>query len=205
MMDDDQAETRQRQADRLALLAALGRPVQHEINNLLTVIFANLDMLKRRVTDEAPQRQIDRVQQAARRFEASSRAILALTRRPVPGEALVSPTVAIAAIEPLLAVLLPAPGALRIERPAETPRCRFDQALLDAGLLGLAQAAAAGKGGLALALSEAAGQVVLQVTLAGEARDAEAVAALARLAAEARGSFSAEERQLRIALPVAAA
>jgi len=41
-----------------------------------------------------------------------SRAILALIRRPVPGEMELSLADAVAALEPLLALLLPAPGAL---------------------------------------------------------------------------------------------
>ena len=50
------------QAKRLTTLAGLARPVQHEINNLLTVIFANLEMLKRTAAEGAPQRQLDRGQ-----------------------------------------------------------------------------------------------------------------------------------------------
>ncbi len=58
------------QAKRLASVATLARPVQHDINNLLTVIFANLEMLKRTAAEGAPQRQLDRVAEAARRGDA---------------------------------------------------------------------------------------------------------------------------------------
>lgn len=197
------AEAARQQAERLALLASLARPVQHEINNLLTVIFANLDLVGRRVTEEAPLRQIGRVQEAARRFEATSRAILSLSRRPVPGEALISPGAALGAIEPLLSLLLPAPGALSVIRAADIPACRFDQALFDAALLGLAQAAAATRARLALTLDLVEGQAVLEARLTEGAGDDGAAAALGHLARRAGGGFTAAPGLLRLVLPVA--
>ena len=83
--NDADAAGPSRHAARLETMANLARPVQHEINNLLTVIFANLEMLKRTAAEGAPQRQLDRVNEAARRFEASCRGFLSLSRRPVPG------------------------------------------------------------------------------------------------------------------------
>ena len=91
----------------------LARPVQHEINNLLTVIFANLEMLKRTAAEGAPQRQLDRVDEAARRFEASSRGFLSLSRRPVPGGRAVRLGEALAAVQPLLRWCLPTPACWR--------------------------------------------------------------------------------------------
>lgn len=200
--------TLRRRADRLDELAALAQPVQHDLNNLLTVVFANLDMLKRRVTDEAPLRQLGRVQEAARRLEASTRAILSLARRPVPGEVVLSPATAVAALEPLLAVLLPAPGALALDLPPDLPACRFDQAWLDAALLGLARAAA-GRGALRVAAAAAAGQVVITISLPAAAVAAAevAVATLRRLAAAADGALTetpaAGTVVLSLALPLA--
>ena len=81
MGEDEGAAAARRQAARLQTMAGLARPVQHEINNLLTVIFANLEMLKRTAAEGGPQRQLDRVAEAARRFEASSRGFLSLARR----------------------------------------------------------------------------------------------------------------------------
>src|SRR6478735_835908 len=71
-----------RKAERSAAVAGLARTVQHDINNLLTVIFANLEMLKRSAAEGAPQRQLGRVEEAARRFEGTSRAIFSFIRRP---------------------------------------------------------------------------------------------------------------------------
>src|SRR4051812_5606216 len=69
-----------RQGKRSVAVAGLARTVQHDINTLLTVIFANLEMLKRSAAEGAPQRQLNRVEEAARRFEGTSRAILAFMR-----------------------------------------------------------------------------------------------------------------------------
>ncbi|WP_135467671.1 histidine kinase dimerization/phospho-acceptor domain-containing protein [Crenalkalicoccus roseus] len=136
-MDDDRAILRRR-AERMVRLATLARPVQHDINNLLTVIFANLEMLRRSASEGAPQRQLDRIQEAARRFEATSRALLSLARRPVPGEGEVTLTEAVAALRPLLQVLLPTPGALEVEDEPDAWPVLIDRALLDDALLRLA-------------------------------------------------------------------
>ncbi len=197
----DTTDAAQRRTERLDLLGSLARPVQHEINNLLTVIYANLDLLKRRMSDAAPLRQIGRVEEAARRFEATSRAILALSRRPVPGEAVVSPGAALEALQPLLGVLMPAPGTLSVTIAAGIPPCRFDQALFDGALVGLARAAGAARVPLRLAVSEALGVAVLEARTEAEVGDA--AAALARLAAEAGGRLAAEPGLLRLTLPVA--
>lgn len=156
-MDAEDA-TLHRQAGRLATMAGLARPVQHELNNLLTVIFANLEMLKRTAAEGMPQRQLDRILEASRRFEVSTRAVLSLIRRPVPEVVDITLPAAITALQPLLAVLLPAPGALVVSLgppgpPRENPAgvrvtvpqgwpVRLDRAALDEALLALAREAA---------------------------------------------------------------
>ncbi len=140
-MEVEEARLR-RQAARMATLAELARPVQHEINNLLTVVFANLEMLKRSAGEGAPQRQLDRIQEAARRFEASTRSILSLVRRPVPQEGEQPLSDAVAALQPLLAVLLPTPGALSVEAGVGGWLVSIDRAALDDALLALAREAA---------------------------------------------------------------
>jgi signal transduction histidine kinase len=179
----DRATPRPRlpEAERLATLAAIAQPVQHELNNLLTVIFANLDLLRRRVPEGAPQRQLERCAEAARRFEVSTRAVLSLARRPVSGEVVISPVEAVRALEPLLQVLLPAPEALRLELQAEVPPCRFDRALLDEALIALARAAAGRGGGLRVEVAlKGSGSVALTVGLSPEALET-AESGLARL------------------------
>src|SRR5215218_5622454 len=139
VMGEDEAEAMApRLAARLETMAKLARPVQHEINNLLTVIFANLEMLKRTAAEGAPQRQLDRVAEAARRFEASSRGFLSLSRRPVPGVSDFTLHEALVALRPLLVVLMPTPSMLAIEAEAESGPVRLDRALLDEALIALA-------------------------------------------------------------------
>ena len=129
-------------AARMAALAGLARPVQHDINNLLTVVFANLEMLKRTAAEGGPQRQLDRIQEAARRFEGTSRAILSMLRLPAAGEVTIRLSEVIAAMQPLLHLLLPAPGALTLEIAAEDGSVRIDRAALEEALLALAEQAA---------------------------------------------------------------
>ena len=141
MGEDEGMAAARRQAARLATMAGLARPVQHEINNLLTVIFANLEMLKRTAAEGAPQRQLDRVAEAARRFEASSRGFLSLSRRPVPGVSAFTLGEALVAVRPLLVVLMPTPAMLAVEPGAEGWPVRMDRALLDEALIALAREA----------------------------------------------------------------
>src|SRR3712207_4505606 len=141
MGEEDAGDTARRQAARLATMAGLARPVQHEINNLLTVIFANLEMLKRTAAEGAPQRQLDRVAEAARRFEASFRGFLSLSRRPVPGVSVFALEEALVAVRPLLLVLMPTPSMLAVEPGTEGWPVRMDRALLDEALIALAREA----------------------------------------------------------------
>ena len=141
MGEDEGIAAARRQAARLATMAGLARPVQHEINNLLTVIFANLEMLKRSAAEGAPQRQLDRVAEAARRFEASSRGFLSLSRRPVPGVSVFTLEELLVAVRPLLVVLMPTPAMLAVEPGAEGWGVRMDRALLDEALIVLAREA----------------------------------------------------------------
>lgn len=150
-MDAD--DTTERQARRLATLAALARPVQHEINNLLHVIYANLDMLKRSAAEGAPQRQLDRVEQATKRLESSARALLGLARRPVPDGASFTPAEALAALAPLLHLMLPAPGTLALSLPQGAGwSVAGDRAAFEETVLALAGAAAAMPRGTTLGL-----------------------------------------------------
>jgi signal transduction histidine kinase len=142
--------------DRLALLAALARPVQHDLNNLLTVVMGNLDLLRRKAVEAAGERQCDRALEAARAMDAAMGAMLGLLRRPGPHPVETAPGEAMTALLPLLRAVLPGPRALAIAVDATAPRCRFDRALWDEALLGLAVAAAAAGGGLRLGIGAAA-------------------------------------------------
>src|SRR5690349_20741504 len=101
--DAASAEEAGSRAARQRLVAALAPPVQHEVNNLLTVLFANIESLRRVLPEEGPaQRQIERVTLASRRLDTAVRAFTALARRPLPDVAAVEAGAALAAMEPLL-------------------------------------------------------------------------------------------------------
>ena len=157
-----------RHAERLATLAAMARPVQHEINNLLTVVFANLELLKRTAAEGGPQRQLDRIQQATKRLEDSTRSILTLMRRPVPEPIVAAPLELMRVLAPLLQLLLPRAGALKLTLPESEPwKVRLDRAAFDEAMLALAREAAIvmSRGSeLALALTQQEAEVSLHIT-----------------------------------------
>ncbi len=212
-MDEAERDLHRRAAERMATLAALARPVQHELNNLLTVVFANLEMLRRQAEEGAPRRQLGRVEEAARRMEATCRATLSLARRipgaPAPEEASLAEVVT--ALRPLLQMLLPGPGALSVALEPEAWPVRLDRPLLDEALLLLAMehAAVAQRGtGLALSVANRPGgegqedraELVVHLPLPPSP---EVQAALGRAAAAAGGALAEAEAGalLRLLLP----
>jgi signal transduction histidine kinase len=128
-----------RKAERSEAVAGLARTVQHDINNLLTVIFANLEMLKRSAAEGAPQRQLGRVEEAARRFEGTSRSILALIRRPAGEVVPIRLSEVLGAVQPLLHMILPGPGALSVTLAEKDPPVLLERSALEEALLTLAQ------------------------------------------------------------------
>ena len=214
MGEDEGVAAARRQAARLQTMAGLARPVQHEINNLLTVIFANLEMLKRTAAEGGPQRQLDRVAEAARRFEASSRGFLSLSRRPVPGVSVFTLEEALVAVRPLLAVLMPTPAMLAVEPGGEGWPVRMDRALLDEALIALAREAgeALPRGGvLSLSASNRPGPPdMVELALRWPAEAAlPATGPLRDIAKDAGGQVEEEVAEgvaaLRLGLPRAAA
>ena len=201
-MDTDLGALR-RTADRSAAVAGLARTVQHDINNLLTVIFANLELLKRSAAEGAPQRQLGRVEEAARRFEGTSRAILALIRRPAGEVMPIRLTEALSAVQPLLQMILPAPGALALALADTDPPVLVERSALEEGLLALAQQIAETQPrGRALAITvaeDAAAGVLLLEWPAGIAPPA--LALLAATAAAAGGTPSTEAGSFRLHMP----
>lgn len=142
------------------MLAALARPLQHDLNNLLTVVYANLEMLRRTATEGPQRRQLERVEEAARRIDAGSRAYLSLARR-TQVTTPASLTEAVEALRPLLQMLLPGAGLLVLDLepegwPVRLDRARFDQALLD--LAAMASRDGSGEG-LALVAANRPGAV----------------------------------------------
>lgn len=191
------------QAKRLASVATLARPVQHDINNLLTVVFANLELLKRTAAEGGPQRQLDRIQEAAKRLEGSTRAILSLLRRPVGQTAPLRMSGILGAVQPLLLLLLPTGGALQLDLAEEDPPVLVDRAAFEDALLAAAQQASGSMprgGALRLVLERQGGSVALAV-LHPEGMALPALEALANLARESGGTAEATADGLRLTLP----
>jgi len=160
---DDAAAELAARAARQRLLAALAPPVQHEVNNLLTVLFANVESLRRALPEDAvlPQRQVERVALASRRLDAVVRAFTTMARRPLPDIAAVEPGAALTAVEPLLRLVAGSRIGLAIEQAeGGLPPVRMDRTLFDLGLLELTRDAVARLalgGALRIALGEADG------------------------------------------------
>lgn len=139
---DTPTEAAEQKARRLASAAALARPVQHDINNLLTVVFANLELLKRTAAPGGPQRQLDRIHEAAKRLEGSTRAILSMIRRPVGEMAPIRLSELIQAVQPLLMLMLPTGGSLQLELEGEDPPVMLDRTGFEDALLATTRQAA---------------------------------------------------------------
>ncbi|NKC32737.1 histidine kinase dimerization/phospho-acceptor domain-containing protein [Falsiroseomonas selenitidurans] len=135
-MTEDAAAQRQERLRRAA------PAVQHEINNAMMVLAANLDLLNRSVAEGAPRRQLDRAVLASRRLEETIRGFLDMARREAVELALVSPAEVLRQALPLLRVALGARLGAELEAPEMLPAVRLDRAALEIALLALAQDAA---------------------------------------------------------------
>jgi signal transduction histidine kinase len=204
-MDPEQARLPP-EARRLATVVGMARPVQHDINNLLTVVFANLELLKRTAAEGGPQRQLDRIQAATRRLELSTRALLTMLRRPIGQLVVLRLSEAIEAIQPLLGLLLPAAGALTIDLPPDDAPVRLDRAALEEALLAVAQDAAEvlpRGAGLTLAVANRPGAVELSIGWP-QGLELPGLATLAAMAQAAGGSAETGAASLHLRLPAEA-
>ena len=164
----EDADRVRRRATRMDTVASLSRTVQHDINNLLTVVFANLEMLKRTAAEGAPQRQLDRIQEASRRFEATTRTLLSFMRRPAGEVLVVRLSEVVGALQPLLFMILPAPGALAVDLAAEDWPVRIERSALEEALLALVQQVAEAQvrgTPLSLSIANEGDQVRLRIVL----------------------------------------
>ena len=195
------------QAKRLTSVATLARPVQHDINNLLTVVFANLELLKRTAAPGGPQRQLDRIQEAAKRLEGTTRAILSLLRRPVGQTAALRMSDILRAAQPLLTLLLPTGGAFQLELPEEDPPVLLDRAAFEDALLAMAQQAteAMPRGGALRMLLELRDGGVALAIQHPEGMALPGLDALAALARTSGGTAEMGPDGLRLTLPAAPA
>jgi signal transduction histidine kinase/CheY-like chemotaxis protein len=116
-------EERLRQGQRLEALGRLACGVAHDLNNLLTIVLGNLDLVRIESgrpadADEA----LSEIRGAVDRAAVLTRRLLAFGRRQAFNPALVDVGATVAAFEPLLRRLLPENVRLVLERdPAPTP------------------------------------------------------------------------------------
>ncbi|SDB71223.1 histidine kinase dimerization/phospho-acceptor domain-containing protein [Belnapia rosea] len=185
-------------------VATLARPVQHDINNLLTVVFANLELLKRTAAPGGPQRQLDRIQEAAKRLEGSTRALLSMLRRPTGQETRLRLSELVSAIQPLLLLLLPTTGSLLLELAEEDAPVQVDRTAFEDALLTAAQEAAEvlpRNAGLRLVTEAREGEVGLAI-LHPDGLSLPALNRLASLAQRAGGRAELGTDGLRLTLQV---
>lgn len=176
---------------RVRMLAALARPVRHDLNNQLHVILGNADLLRRDAPADAALRRIDRIAAAAEQILAATGAMLALTAE---SEAPTVPGDALDAIAPLLRLLLP-PGRLRHEPFGGRWAVGCPQAALQDAVLALAADIAAHDraGGLTITvrqLHEPGGAELVELSL-GLAAVAPALALLEPVAVLCGGLVTA--------------
>jgi signal transduction histidine kinase len=142
--------------------------VQHEVNNAMMVLAANLDLLSRSVAEGAPTRQLDRAVQASRRLEETIRGYLDAARRPVADPTLVSLVQVVRQSLPLLRVALGARHGAELTTPEKLTPVSLDRAALEVALLAVAQDAVGRMPNgtrLGVTLREDEAEVELELTL----------------------------------------
>lgn len=143
---------------------AVAAVVQHEVNNLLAVLHGNLMLLRRSpaAAEGAGLRQCERLELATTRLETTLAALFGALRRP-PGPRSLRLTAVVAALAPLLRLVLP--RRLDLEVGEGDAPVRFDPAALEVALLRAALATAA-VGGARLALVTRRGELRVELDAA---------------------------------------
>jgi signal transduction histidine kinase len=153
---------------RLDRLRRAAPAVQHEVNNAMMVLAANLDLLSRSVGEGAPTRQLDRAVQASRRLEETIRGYLDAARRNISDPSLVSLIQVVRQSLPLLRVALGARHGVEVTEPEKLTPVSLDRAALELALLSVAQDAVGRMPNgtrLGITLREGDAEVELELTL----------------------------------------
>ncbi|MGG5889831.1 hypothetical protein ACLF3G_22080 [Falsiroseomonas sp. HC035] len=153
---------------RLDRLRRVAPAVQHEVNNAMMVLAANLDLLSRSVGEGAPTRQLDRAVQASKRLEETIRGYLDAARRQVAEPTLISLVQVMRHSLPLLRVALGARHGAELTTPEKLSPVSLDRAALEVALLAVAQDAVGRMPNgtrLGVTLRESEAEVELELTL----------------------------------------
>jgi signal transduction histidine kinase/CheY-like chemotaxis protein len=128
-------EEQLRDAQRLEALGRLAGGVAHDLNNLLTVVLGNVDLLKH----DAGQRDepIAEIQVAADRAAALTRQLLAFGRRQILNAVIVDLGDVVTGLQPFFRRLVPEDVVLRVHRDPESCTIAGDPAQLEQVVLNL--------------------------------------------------------------------
>ena len=124
-------------SEHLALLHQLGKPIQHDLNNIILAITTDLDLLQHEIRDPIILRRIHRTNASMERLTPLLRATCNQLRPPSTKPSRTSE--AVAALQPLLQVI-GSPDALRITLAENDPPQALDRAALAQRVLGAALA-----------------------------------------------------------------
>ncbi len=127
------------QARKMEAVGQLTGGVAHDFNNLLTVILGNIDLLQRRVEEDArAQRQLSAIRHAADRGRSLTRQLLAFSRRQRLSPVTLDVNDLIANFEPLLRQAVGGSATVELKLLPESLCANVDPAQLETALLNLA-------------------------------------------------------------------
>ncbi|MES2712835.1 MAG: hypothetical protein V4653_14740 [Pseudomonadota bacterium] len=123
------------EAEQRRVIATLAPAVQHDVNNMLTVTLATLELMRHGLAPgDAALRRIDRIDSATRKLDALMRGFLTLARAK-PEVATVDVALLLHRMAPALRLAMAGAAALTIEAPAEGVEVACDAARLTATLV----------------------------------------------------------------------
>ena len=129
------------EAEQRRVIAALAPSVQHDLNNMVTVTLATLDLMRHGLAPgDAALKRIERIDAATRRLDALMRGFLTLARA-APGVAELDVAALLHRVAPALRLAMGGAASLTIEVPAEGVTAACDAARFTAALAGAVQGA----------------------------------------------------------------
>ncbi|MXQ13376.1 hybrid sensor histidine kinase/response regulator [Microvirga makkahensis] len=132
------AEQRLLQAQKMESIGQLTGGIAHDFNNLLAVILGNLDLLRKRITDERAKRLLEGAIQGAQRGAALTQRLLAFSRRQDLTPQAVDVPRLVAGMTDLLSRSLGPSIKIATWFPADLPPVKVDPNQLEMALLNLA-------------------------------------------------------------------
>ena len=132
------AEERLRQADRLESIGRLAGGVAHEANNQMTVVLGATAFLQHRLRDPQAREDVEHIRRAAQRTAAVTQQLLAFSRRQILQVQTVDLNEVVRQLEPVLQRALGETSRLTIRLDPDLGTVKADRGQLDQVLLNLA-------------------------------------------------------------------